>query len=372
MILQRNGEPLFPLGFYELPRDEGEWRSWSEAGVNLVCCRTRDDLDRAAEYGMFAWVPVPMIVNSAEKEAALREKVSELVGHPAIAVWEAPDEAIWRTIYFGDDRARFLWQEPEDRVIEVRRRREELVAGLKRGAAIIRELDPGRPLWLNEATGSDFDTLARCLPDLDIVGCDFYPVETSVQRPLHKWGPILDRFRRVAPRHELWSVQQAFSWTSLPRFNKGQAPAYPNTEQARFTAWQTIMHGATGLLWWGSSHEDRPAPFLDEIMVAIRELSGLHPFLTTGKLHTVGVNLTDQMLPVQLGVSGGVWQAGDARMLALVCEDPWGHEVTVTGLDSDPNEMRQVIPGANPFVRTDSGWTTLMEGYEVRAYTSGG
>ncbi|HDS74844.1 MAG TPA: hypothetical protein ENN56_04805 [Firmicutes bacterium] len=379
-IIRQNGAPVFPLGMYEFPRDESEWKTWTDAGINLVRCGNREQLDIAHKYGVSVWVPVPMIVVDDASERRLIEMIETLVGHPALAVWEVPDEAIWRTICFGDDRARRLWEEPEDRVVEVVRRRDELVKGLARGAKIIGERDPGRPIWLNEATPSDQDTLARCLPWLDIVGFDFYPVPPSIERPMHEWGPLLDKYRRTAPRHELWAVQQAFSWSSLPRHGAGKPPSYPNTDQVRFAAWQAIAHGATGLLWWGSSHEDRPAPFLADLMETVQELKKVQPFLTAANIPSVRISANQRLRPSVLGVSGFVRLIEDAdgrkrRMLALVNEDPWGHDVELTGLHDigipDPNEMRPVTPvSACPFVRLTDNWTVSLEGYEVRVYVT--
>ncbi len=371
MILTRDGRSEFALGMYELPRDESEWRRWSESGINLVQCKSRDELDLAHDYGMLAWVAVPMVVTDDDGEAALRSTVEALRDHPSLAVWEAPDESIWRTVFFGQERARRLWREPEDRVAEVLRRRAELLAGLARGSAIIRDLDPGRKLWLNEAMGCDFDTLTRCLPYLDVVGGDFYAVPSSERRSLNLWGPMLDRFHRVAPRHELWSVQQAFSWSTLVEGDGGE-PTYPTREEARFTAWQVMMHSATGVIWWGSAYEDRPAPFLDGIMEVASELSGLHPFLTTETRRSVSIRIEEQVQPRILGVSGGVYDADDQPMLALGCEAPRGHEILLSGFDGDPNEMTQVVPASEPFVRLRDGWATKLQGYEVRVYVSDG
>ncbi|NLV45553.1 MAG: hypothetical protein GXY07_13770, partial [Candidatus Hydrogenedentes bacterium] len=38
--------PAFPLGFYELPEDDNALKAMADAGVNLVRCRNRADLDR--------------------------------------------------------------------------------------------------------------------------------------------------------------------------------------------------------------------------------------------------------------------------------------------------------------------------------------
>ena len=371
MILERDGRKLFALGMYERPRTDDEWRRWSEAGINLVCCHSRDDLDLAHEWGMFGWVPVPMILSDDDDGSALADRIDELKDHPALAVWEAPDEAIWHAHRQETNWAtKRLWSLEPDALAEVNDRLDALVRGLARGSRLIRGLDPGRPLWLNES-GCHQLTLARCVPYLDVVGFDGYPVPYRVEKPLHHLGIDTARFRAIAPGREIWMVQQGFSWSSL-----GQDPSapvvYPTVEQYRFMAWQAIARGATGLLWWGSAHEDRPAPFLDDLMSVVAEFADLHELLDGGEVISVHVEADTRSYPAtSAGVRHMVRRAGDRTMLVLVNEDPFEQDGIISGIDwVEPTEMRPVARPSADLTRIADGFITPMQGYEARVYVT--
>jgi hypothetical protein len=373
MILSRDGKPLFPLGMYELPRTDDEWRAWSDAGINLVRCGSRDDLDRAEAFGMFGWVPVSMILADDDDGSALAAKINELKGHSALALWEAPDEAIWNAWRLDDDGRPVRLRHHSDATrAELGERMDAVVRGLERGVELIGRLDPGRATWLNEASMSDYDSLARCLPWVDVVGCDYYPVPNHQSMPMEWTGAFTERFRQTAPTKDVWMVLQAFSWSSLFP-DRGLQQARPSTDECRFMAWQAIARGATGLFWWGSSSEDRPAPHLDGLMSVVAEFRGLHPFLFAGDAPSVKVTTDERRFPAAMGVSRIARRSGDSTLLALVNQDPYEHDAIISGLDwvGDPNSMR-TIAGPDPsFERTAHGCVTTMDAYEVRVYVTG-
>ena len=57
-FLHKNGGVYFPIGSYELPQSEEELERMAEAGINLVRCGSKADLDRAQAVGMMGWVPL--------------------------------------------------------------------------------------------------------------------------------------------------------------------------------------------------------------------------------------------------------------------------------------------------------------------------
>jgi hypothetical protein len=373
MVLRRNGQPLFTLGMYERPRNDDEWSAWSQAGINLVCCNERGHLDTAHKWGMFGWVPVPMILAPDDDGNALAQRIRSLADHPALAVWEAPDEAIWHAHRQPTNWAtKRLWSLPPDQMDAVQKLLDVLVAGLSRGSALIRSIDPGRALWLNES-GANQLTLARCVSSLDVVGFDAYPVPSRVEKPMHHVGLDLDRFRAIAPNKELWMVEQVFSWNNLdPERKKAEAPIYPTVEQSRFMAWQAILHGATGLLWWGSSFEDRPTPIVGTVMSVVSEINQLHAYLAGGEVTSVRVCADTRAYPATaLGIGHICRRAGNGTLLVLANEDPFEQEAIVTGLDwLDVRTMRPICEPSAPFTRIDEGYITSMQPYEVRLYVS--
>ena len=368
MIYDDTGRKLFPLGMYERPRTDDEWRTWSEAGINLVRCGSREDLDEAREWGMSGWVHVP----ETDDGAALGERIDSLKDHPALVVWEAPDEAIlaaWRNRSGSRDPAV---------IEETASAFDALVQNLARGAAFIRERDPGRKLWLNEAVISPTNVLARCAPFLDIVGFDYYPVPERTWRPMNLMGPETARFRDAAPSREVWIVQQAFKWSSIGEDPVDFGDEYPTREQYRFMAWQAILHGATGLLWWGSSHEDRPAPngdrrtpFMDDLMSCIGEIAQLHAFLQAGPASSVAAHADTNLRSPILDVGCAARRAGDRTLVTLVNQDSHPLEVVITGLDwVDHGALRPIGGPYEDIVETRGGLRTMMAGHETRLYVS--
>ncbi len=55
-FLTLHGKKLFPIGCYELPREESDLRAIAEAGFNLVHCANGTDLDRAQSVGIMGWL----------------------------------------------------------------------------------------------------------------------------------------------------------------------------------------------------------------------------------------------------------------------------------------------------------------------------
>jgi hypothetical protein len=390
-VIYRDNEPVFPLGMYYQPQGEGEWDEWMEAGINLLRCSTEEQLDEAGDRGAMAWVPVPLVCRSDGDEKTLRERIGNLRDHPGIVAWEAQDEAIWTACRLDAGVVtNRIYSEPPGVRAAIRARLDDLVDGLRRGSSIARELDPGRKLWLNEAAKSDQETLARCLPYLDVVGYDYYPVpeDPGRGRQMRMLGGFTDRFRRTAPAKDLWVVEQGFTWGALDRASKNKSPvfheynsntwipmseeegrAYPGVQEHRFMAWIAICHGATGLLWFGSGFEDRPSPLLDDLMVVVGELNSLQPFLTAGNVNRVSIITDDRQCPADSGVSGLAKRNGDGTLLAMVNEDYVDHDVFVTGMDwVDSGDLAPVVETPDELKNTGDGLLTTMRGQEVRLY----
>ena len=74
-LLIKDGRHIFPIGFYELPKDEAGLKAMAQAGVNLLRCHNRTDLDRVGALGMTGWIPLPLQQGDTP---ALRNKINEL------------------------------------------------------------------------------------------------------------------------------------------------------------------------------------------------------------------------------------------------------------------------------------------------------
>ena len=375
MFYRKDGTKVFPIGMYSFPANDAEWTLWREAGVNLLRCGTRDQLDEAWSHGMFGWVSVPMVLAPGDDGKALATLIDSLKDHPALAVWEAPDEAIWNAWYDGRIPRR-LWTDSPEEIAGKNRKMDELVDGLTRGAAIVRERDPGRSIWLNEAVLSPLDIVARCAGSLDIIGFDYYASgipEDNFAWPMQLMGRDIDRFRAAAPNCAVWMIEQAFSYPELlPQYCSHFPGGTPSRDELRFMAWQAIHHGTTGLFWYGLHKVQRPTPFMDDLMAVVSELRRTVEFVENGPVPGIAAEAHHSWRPSIMGCSCTVWRLGDRMLVFMINEDAHSVDMHIRGLDDVVR--RGLVPVNEPsadLTPLDGGYITPMRGHEVRLYLTG-
>ncbi|MGH7486042.1 MAG: hypothetical protein ACREMY_10650, partial [bacterium] len=164
---------------------------------------------------------------------------------------------------------------------------------------------PQHPLYLNHAPVNLERTLREYNAGADILATDIYPViPHGIREQYALWpdgqqgdllnetisqvGQYADRLRRVAGRSRaVWMVLQAFAWENLREKNRNPGMVlYPNREQLRFMAYQSLIHGANGLLFWGLSFTPPSAPLWADLKAVAQELAPLGPVLATDPIQT--------------------------------------------------------------------------------------
>lgn len=335
-FILRDGETLFPIGFYELPGDEAGLRAMAEAGVNLVRCRDTADLDRAHAAGLLGWVPVPVHQGAAD---TVRQLVDSVAAHPAMAVWEGPDEIVWHFTaasvlkeQAGIEKSDW-WEQRPNAVAYAQKQAAEIMPNIHAGIDYIRAVDTwNRPVWFNEARDSDVRYVRMYLDAVDIVGCDDYPVGAR-NRDIGRPGRATDRWVLLGRGKPVWMVLQAFSWSELNRPGDPAAAAYPSFAESRFMAYDCIAHGASGLLYWGS-HYLESAELRASLYALTRELAALQPLLT-GAPVPVEVTLVEAPdRPVAHPVLAFARRSGDDWLVGVVNADTERHMgVEIAGLD---------------------------------------
>ena len=370
--LHRDGRSLFALGFYELPADEAGLRAMAEAGVNLVRCHSAAELDRAAAAGLMGWVPLPVQQGATEQ---LRALVTSVRDHPALAVWEGPDEIVWHFTAAsvleqsagirGDD-----WRAQRPNAVEyARARAAELMPRLRDGVALVRALDPhDRQFWMNEARESDAQYVREYVDWVDIIGCDDYPVKagraTDLGRPLR----AADFWRQVGRGKPVWMVLQAFSWDEIGR---GDATRYPSFDESRFMAYGAIAHGARGLLYWGSNYL-KSDEFRQSLYALTRELAALQPFLVAAPIEGVAVTLIEPRdAPAGPGVRAWARRYGRDWVVALVNEDAARHMgVEVCGLGHIEGAPLELLYGGETVTVRGGAFVTRMQPFDVKVFAT--
>ena len=274
-----DGQPTFILGLYENPEDDAVLKGAADAGFNLVhSSATKESLDRLQNAGTGAWINTGGDIDFSEdataKQARLAETAKALGAHPALIVWEVPDEALWNAWYLSEmwrvvDEPRQLKTEVDalgDRALAEKlganltalkqfydlgrwaegealadsvwtalgkpipqpgyglstapERAAKLGEGMLEGYHALRALDPTHPIWMNHAPRNTIEDLAFFDRAADIVGCDIYPVPESplirhsdlANRTLGSVGAYTRRMQDAAPGKPVWMVLQGTGW----------------------------------------------------------------------------------------------------------------------------------------------------------------
>ena len=145
-FLVKDEKLLFPIGCYELPKDDAELEKMAKAGINLVRCHNKNDLDRIASVGILGWISLPLQSGSSD---SLRKKIESLVTHPALAIWEGPDEIVHNfTAWSGLYRTKGIYKSPDEwrkqthRAIEYSEEQaRQIIPNIRDSIQLIRTLD---------------------------------------------------------------------------------------------------------------------------------------------------------------------------------------------------------------------------------------
>ena len=280
-----NGKRSFTIGIYYIPKSDEPFRELAEAGFNLVRCKSGDELDRAHEHGLKAWVSLggtlDLSKDTEKRKQKIEARINGLKDHPALLAWESMDEPAWTWKSPGQPRAS--------------------AEGLARGHKLVKELDPGHLLWINHAPRNTWRTLAKFSQNVDIIACDVYPViskdidadKTYAIMPNGKQtdlanqtiscvGEYVDKLKRAASGEKAtWLVAQGFAWDHEQNPDN---PLFPTYEEMRFMAYNAIIHGVNGILYWGTHTMPQPSEHWSNLKKVSRELGDLSPILASATI----------------------------------------------------------------------------------------
>lgn len=369
--IEKEGVRRFPLGCYELPASDEILVEMVQAGMNLFRCGNRSDLDRVHRLGAMGWVSLGVQDGASD---SLKKRVSEVAGHPALAVWEGPDEIIWTyTAYsFLKEVAGFTrddWNAQVPKAVNYARKQSKLInPAIHEGIQMVRELDPhSLPFWINEAADSDVFYARETIDSVDIVGCDYYAIRATGS-DLTSVGRLVERWDAIGYGRPVWMVLQGFSWHTIkPERDR----RYPSFEESRFMAYDSIVHGARGLFYWGTNTIDDPS-FRESLYAVTRELSALEPFLVSSTVAGVSVKVINDLFDTPgLGVRVMAKRRGTDLLVIVVNEDQQRHlGVDVSGLgDFEGRTLYQLYGDERQVVRR-GGLVTRMQGFEAKVFST--
>ena len=275
-----NGKRTLIIGSYYEAKSDRPCAELAEAGFNLVHTGVdKEALDKAQAAGLMTWVSVGAIdpQNKDVTSKSIADAVLKVKDHPALAFIETVDEPAWSWL---KAETRVPWQILADTF------------------AVIKQADPKHLVYMNQAPTNLVKTLRQYNAGTDIVACDIYPVNPGGimsmfalfpdgyqgdlnNEHISQVGEYVDKMRQVTgPNRPLFMVLQAFAWEALTGEKdaverREEKIVYPSYAQSRFMAFQSLIKGANGIIYWGSQTMPQPSDAWMSIKRVTREVADL-------------------------------------------------------------------------------------------------
>jgi hypothetical protein len=262
------GENVFPIGLSNppppgsvTPAGRNGLQEVAANGVNVVRTGLQDwsvefaDAQIAAQkqlhaaaagHGLSCWLWLGTVPDlparppgqpPSVREQLLTKLVTAFRGDPALLAYKGIDEP--RNPLRGDD-----WIRPE---------------GLVRAYTKLKSLDADHPVVIVQAPRGPVSDLVPYRPAFDITGVDIYPVSyppglhsDSPNRDVNVVGDLARKTREAAGGKPFWmTLQVAWSGVIPTQARPDTVPRFPSLQQERFMAYEAIVNGARGLIFFG-------------------------------------------------------------------------------------------------------------------------
>lgn len=344
--------PFFPIGIWNAPAGDRALAELAAAGLNLIRCEGKaETVARLARFGLFA---APSLPNRVPEDEAARLAwqgkaaglLRELAPAPNVLAYYLVDEPLWNGTPLQPLLAAYEFH---------------------------RQADPWHPIWLNAAPRGTVEDLARYNQACDVSGVDIYPVPEGgshsemEDRTVASVGKYtVKMLASTAYRKPVWMTLQGFAWKQL--FNRQDPESvFPTPEQSRFMAYDAVVNGASGIMYWGIHSIARPE-YWDVLLGTISDLASVAGVLAGEPLSKNGYELTG---------TGLVWcgkRTPDGEFLIVVNESPdpttlvarvpWpGAQVKALDGPAGQDGTQRVLPLGKGEFRDELG------PYAVRLYT---
>jgi hypothetical protein len=253
------GQKVFPLGLSlpppvggRTPDDKDAWQEIKAGGVSFVRTgRAEWDADQidaqianeqkledaAAAHGLHCWLWLGSLPNlpttaGSPNEQLLTKVVDAFKGHPGLGAYKGIDE-------------------PQHSDIPA--------AGLIRAHTKLRALDPDHPIVIIQAPVGTVADLTPYRRAFDITGADIYPVAYppgeqtgGPNKDISVVGDVAKTMVAAAGAKPIWmTLQIAWSGTATSKTRPTVVPRFPSLPEERFMAYQAIVNGARGLVFFG-------------------------------------------------------------------------------------------------------------------------
>ncbi|MBO4647683.1 MAG: hypothetical protein J5806_05955 [Lentisphaeria bacterium] len=355
-----NGKPFFHIGNWWFTkrgdRDE-DLEFLKEAGFNVILLPNDHPdrfpmLDLVKRHGLYGVIELPHRyepnLKTPQAKAGFKKKWTNLIrkniDHPALFG------------YFGPDEGMLAGYQIET---------------MEEFYNLARDNDPYHPLWYNEApVGQVSDLAAYAKNTCDVFGVDIYPLGAPHgtdlgDRSMTVVGKHTDRcVQAVENRKPVWMILQGFSWIHMrkpARFKPAsEVPdaQYPTWEQTRFMAYNSILHGATGIQYHYLGYTVHvPDEFWKGIRRTTLELKYLTPVLTARTVKNPPMKCDQAKVRMMVKKFEGKFY------YLLINESP---DALTAKFSAFPEKKLNILYGKQPVDVKDGAFELKLEPYAVR------
>jgi hypothetical protein len=317
-------------------------------------------LDWAAGHAMYCMVNLRELSAFAEgdmaREEALRSVLNQFKNHSALGVWKNSDEAWWGGVSVED---------------------------LKRGYDVIKQEDANHPV---EQTHAPRGTVADLRPynvAADILGLDIYPVSIPPgthsllpNKEISMVGDWTQFLAQVADgQKQYWMIEQ-IAWSGVTPPNR--TLVFPTSRQSRFMAYQAIINGARGLMFFGGNvpatlnAQDAPLgwnwTFWDEVLKHVVREVGEHSPLADALVvpeSTLPIAMSGTITP---DVEFCVREAPPYLYILACKREGQSTNVTFSGLPSWANTGEVLFESPRTVIAQDGQFSDAFAPFDVHVY----
>lgn len=367
-MLSINGERTFIIGSYHHPKTKNSFQTLRDNGYNYVhVSPNKTILDSAAKYNLKTWVTTGIINDKVQSDSSrIIDIVNDHKDHPALLIWEISDEPA------------FNWNNPKPRITHKK---------MLEAYALIKSHDQKHLIFTNHGPVNLISTLQKYNSSTDIVAVDVYPViphgitptfaiypdglQGDLLNPyISQVGEYIDKMKKVVKNTKpVFAVLQGFAWEMLKPENERTESMikYPTYEESRFMAYNAIVHGANGILYWGTNYTPQPSQFMDDLNKVTRELAELQSVLAS---KTVELNIKKEyhelMYSIDTGVEILVKEVDGKTYLLTVNSDKNPVKVSLLGLKKFSNA--KVLKEGRTIKINENKLTDYYEPFDVHIY----
>lgn len=367
-MIKIDGVRTFIIGSYHHPKTENPFQALSSNGYNYVhVSPDKAILDSAAKYNLKTWITTGIVNDKVKSDTTrIAELVNKYKEHPSLLFWEIADEPA------------FNWNNPEPRITHEK---------MLEAYMLIKSHDSKHQVFTNHGPVNLISTLQKYNSSTDLVGVDVYPVIPHGITPIFaiypdglqgdllnpyisQVGEYTDKMKKVVNNSKpVLLVLQGFSWEMLNPSGERDLSMilYPTYEESRFMAYNAIVHGANGILYWGTNYTPQPSQFIDDLNKVTKELAEMRDILAAKRSNlSIKKDYHELMYSVDIGVEIVVKKLNGKTYMFTVNSDKNPVKVTLGGL-SGFNEA-SVLSENRKLEITDGKFTDSYKPFDVHIY----